>query len=49
VYAQSFFTDNIRKIAGENNLQFIIATHSPTIIGDHGDLTYDLLTGEFDD
>jgi hypothetical protein len=49
VYAQSLFIDNIRKIAGENNLQFIVATHSPTIIGDHGDLTCDLLTGEFDD
>jgi len=49
VYAQSLFIDNIRKIAGRdcNSLQFIVATHSPTIIGDHWDVTYDLLTGAY--
>lgn len=49
VYAQSLFIDNIWNIAKKNNLQFIVATHSPTIIGDHGDVTYDLLTGAYND
>jgi hypothetical protein len=51
VYAQSHFVDNIQKIADKktNNLQFIIATHSPTIISDHWDITYDLLTGAYNE
>jgi len=49
VYAQSLFIDNILSIAKKNNLQFIVATHSPTIIGDHGNVTYDLLTGAYND
>jgi len=51
VYAQSLFIDNIRKIADKklNNLQFIVATHSPTIIGEHWDVTYDLLTGAYNE
>jgi hypothetical protein len=51
VYAQSLFIDNLRRIADKNlnNLQFIVATHSPTIIGEHWDITYDLLTGAYNE
>jgi predicted ATP-binding protein involved in virulence len=51
VYAQSLFIENLRRIADKNmnNLQFIVATHSPTIIGEHWDMTYDLLTGAYNE
>ncbi|WP_027938033.1 AAA family ATPase [Anaeroarcus burkinensis] len=40
------FVDDLIKIAKNRNLQFVIATHSPSIIHEHWDLLVDLVGGE---
>jgi len=47
VTAQEKLVDNIGRISEINNLQFIVATHSPFVINSRWDITYDLLLGEY--
>ena len=39
---QRLFIDDLLAIIKAENLQVIVVTHSPQIIGSHRDLTYDL-------
>jgi predicted ATP-binding protein involved in virulence len=44
---QEQFIENLKKIRDLNKLNFVIATHSPYIIGKNWDITYDLLGGKY--